>query len=53
MDEPVWKTENSIGISYVWSEIHERHFDMIIERILGIPEDEISTIDSWQRELTF
>ena len=53
MDEPVRKTENSVGISYVLSEIDERHFDMIIERILGIPEDEISAIDSWQRELTF
>ena len=45
MDAPELKKENTIGITYVRGVIHDRHYETIIEKILGIPEDEIEGID--------
>ena len=45
MEEKILIRENSIGITYVVGEIHESHYEKIIETLLGIPEDEVLGID--------
>ena len=46
MDEPTLKRENTIGITYEYGEIEEPHYAHIIERILGVPENEVLGVDS-------
>ena len=46
MEEPVILRENCIGITYVVGELQEHHYETIIERELGIPENEVEGIDS-------
>ena len=45
MGEPLLKKENTIGINYVRGLIQDWHYETIIEKILGIPENEIEGID--------
>ena len=45
MGEPLLKKENTIGINYVRGFIRDWHYETIIEKILGVPENEIEGID--------
>ena len=44
MDEPTLKRVNTLGITYIVGERIDIHFEIIFERILRIPEDEIIAI---------
>ena len=46
MDESILTRVNCIGITYVVGEIQEYHYEKIIERILGVPENEVEGIDN-------
>ena len=46
MDDLILKRVNCIGITYNVGEIQEYHYEKIIERILGVPENEVEGIDN-------
>ena len=46
MAVPILKRENTLGITYIEGEIKEHHFEIIIERVLGVPEEEVIGIDN-------
>ena len=45
MYEPELKRENTIGINFIEGCCEEELYEIIIEQILGIPEDEVEGID--------
>ena len=45
MEGPVFKRENSIGITYVVGEIKDWHYEFIIEKILKVSESDVEGID--------
>ena len=45
MGNPLLRKENTIGINYVIGIIQDWHYETIIKKILGVPENEIKGID--------
>ena len=50
MPVPTLKRVNTVGIRYVTGQIKEEHFEIIIEQLLQIPEDEVFGIDERYRK---
>ena len=50
MSVPTLKRVNTVGIRYVTGQIKEEHFEIIIENLLQIPEDEVIDIDERYRK---
>ena len=50
MSVPTIRRVNTVGIRYVTGEIKNEHFEIIIENILQIPEDEVIGIDERYRK---
>ena len=45
MSEPELPKINTIGITYNEGSVKPEHYELIIEQILGVPEDELYGID--------